>query len=500
MLSIILLGACSFVLSLLLTPPLRDFAIRCGYVDKPDYNRKIHQVAVPRIGGIPIVLAYAGSFGILMLLGVFGWLSVQLPLPLIWRLLPAALVVFLTGLVDDLAGLKPRQKLLGLTFAAVLACGGGLLIRTFAGYEIRLAVGLPLTILWLVACTNAFNLIDGVDGLASGVGLLATLTTMAAGMLHGDVGLVMATAPLAGALIGFLRFNFNPASIFLGDCGSLWVGFMLGCCGVIWSQKSATLLGITAPLMALSIPLLDMGLSIIRRFLRRQPIFGADQGHIHHRLLARGLTPRRVTLLLYAASGLAACFSLLQSSDWSGSGGYVIAAFCAVIWLGIQYLGYQEFGIAAGLLRQGVLRSMVQSQMSLRVCEESLGVATTVEQCWSVIRRAAREFGFSEVELQLAGRSYQEQMNSFGKGRWTLRIPLSEVEYVQLTRTLEPSTTPAAVGPLVDVLHRALSAKAVEFSRATQLTVPIGRAAGEHSYAGASPISTGLSTTLKFRR
>ena len=138
-----------------------------------------------------------------------------------------------------------------------------------ADYDIG-AFGAPLTILWLVACANAFNLIDGVDGLASGVGLLATLTMLAAGLLHGDAGLVIVTAPLAGALVGFLRSNFNPASIFLGDCGSLTIGFLLGCFAAIWSQKSATLLGMTAPLMALSVPLLDTGASIVRRFLRRR--------------------------------------------------------------------------------------------------------------------------------------------------------------------------------------------------------------------------------------
>jgi UDP-GlcNAc:undecaprenyl-phosphate GlcNAc-1-phosphate transferase len=120
-------------------------------------------------------------------------------------------------------------------------------------------------------------------------------------------------APLAGALLGFLRYNFNPASIFLGDCGSLTIGFLLGCYGIIWSQKSATMLGMTAPLMALAIPLLDTGLAIGRRFLRHQPIFGADRNHIHHQLLDRGLSPRRVALILYGVGGIAAVFSLMQS-------------------------------------------------------------------------------------------------------------------------------------------------------------------------------------------
>src|SRR5262249_33092103 len=160
----------------------------------------------------------------------------------------------LTGLTDDLAGLKPWQKLAGLTGSAVMACFGGLRIQSLAGHQGDAVLGVPLTVVWLGGCANAFNLIDRGDGLGTGVGRPAALTPLVAGLLRGAAGLVIATAPLAGALFGFLRFNFSPASIFMGDCGSLWVGFMLGCYGLIWSQKSATVLGIIAPVMALSIP------------------------------------------------------------------------------------------------------------------------------------------------------------------------------------------------------------------------------------------------------
>src|SRR5437764_1589081 len=136
------------------------------------------------------------------------------------------------------------------------------------------------------------NLIDGLDGLASGIGLFASATALLAALLQNNIALAYATVPLVGCLLGFLRFNFNPATIFLGDCGSLFIGFLLGCYGVLWSQKSATILGMTAPLMALSIPLLDTTIAIIRRFVRQQPIFSGDRDHIHHRLLDRGLTPR----------------------------------------------------------------------------------------------------------------------------------------------------------------------------------------------------------------
>ena len=167
--------------------------------------------------------------------------------------------MFALGLLDDLVGLNAWQKLLGQVVARCLAYCGGVHVTGVAGYA---APGWSTPadhVLWLVACTNAFNLIDGMDGLAAGVGLFATFTTLAAALLQGNVALALATAPLVGALLAFLRYNFNPASIFLGDCGSLTIGFLLGCFGAIWSQKSATLLGMTAPLMALAVPLLDTG-------------------------------------------------------------------------------------------------------------------------------------------------------------------------------------------------------------------------------------------------
>jgi UDP-GlcNAc:undecaprenyl-phosphate GlcNAc-1-phosphate transferase len=464
MVSAIFLAICSFGLSFLLTPLLRKFALRRGWVDRPDNVRKMHTAPVPRIGGIPIVAAYAGSFGILLLLRMHDSITVQQSFPLVWKLLPAALLVFATGLLDDLVSLKPWQKLLGVALAAGLACLGGLNVQSLAGYAVGGALGVPLTIIWLVGCTNAFNLIDGVDGVASGVGLLATLTILVAGLLHGDAGLVIATAPLAGALLGFLLFNFNPASIFLGDCGSLWVGFMLGYYGVIWSQKSATVLSITAPLMALSIPLLDLALSIVRRFLRREPIFGADRGHIHHRLLDRGLTPRRVALLLYAASGLAAAFSLFQSTAHNRVGGLVIALFCGVVWIGIQYLRYREFGIAVRLFWQNSLRSMVRSHLSLYDCEESLRAAASVDECWRAIRTAGHEFGFTDVALRLGGKNFHEQLNTTANEQWILHVPVSESEYVRLTCQFELTSMPVIVAPLVNLLHRTLSVKAAEFS------------------------------------
>jgi UDP-GlcNAc:undecaprenyl-phosphate/decaprenyl-phosphate GlcNAc-1-phosphate transferase len=457
------LFAFSFVLCVLLTPLLRGFALRRGWVDRPDNLRKMHKVPIPRIGGVPIVLAYAGSLGILFLIGARRTVPIDEHLDLVWNLLFSAFLVFVVGLLDDLITLWPWVKVLGETLAALVAYFGGVQIHSIADYPIGSSLGLLLTIIWLVGCTNAFNLIDGLDGLATGIGLVATLTTLVAGLIQGNAGLVIATAPLAGALAGFLIFNFKPASIFLGDSGSLWVGFMLACYGVIWSEKSVTAISIAAPIMTLSIPLLDTALSIARRYLRRQPIFTADRGHIHHRLVDRGLSPRRAVLLLYAAGGIGAGFSLLQGEASGITRGLILAVFCFLVWSGIRYLGYREFALAASLLRRNTLRSMLQSHFSLHDYEESLRAAETIEECWCTVRAIAHEFRFSHVQLKLGGCGYEEQLDTSSNAHWVLHIPVSNSEYVLLRYRFEASSAGLAIAPLADLLHRSLSAKTAHF-------------------------------------
>ena len=219
----------------------------------------------------------------------------------------------------------------------------------------------------------------------------------------------------------------------MGDCGSLTVGFLLGCFGVTWSQKSATLLGMTAPLIAMAIPLLDTALAIARRFLRHQPIFGADRGHIHHRLLARGFTPRRVAYVLYAAAGIAAGLSLLISSGAKNAGGFVLVAFCAFVWLAVQYLGYEEFDAARDMIFGGVFRRALNANLSIRQLEMAVKVAGTLDECWSALVETSRGFGFSEASMEFNGRQLAARLAEADSARcWDLRIPLNGSGHVQL--------------------------------------------------------------------
>jgi UDP-GlcNAc:undecaprenyl-phosphate GlcNAc-1-phosphate transferase len=429
-------------------------------VDQPDGARKVHRYPIPRVGGLAIAISYLVAY---VLVRPEEGSPLAQQLSLVWRLLPGAALAFAIGLLDDLFDLRAWIKLGGQIAAAGLACVGGVRIVSIGGTPTDAWWSIPLTILWLLACMNAFNLVDGLDGLAAGVGLFATLTVFTAAMMQHNMVLAVGTFPLAGALLAFLCYNFNPATIFLGDSGSLLIGFLLGCYAAIWSNKSATLLGMTAPLMALSIPLLDVALAIVRRFLRRQPIFTADRGHIHHRLLDRGFTPRRVVLVLYGLCGLAAAFSLLQGAFHSFSGALLVL-FGLFVLLGVQYLGYAEFDLAGRLLFGGDFQRSVSGQLELRKFRAALAAAGSPARCWEVIREACGKFGFQQVRLCLAGELFEYSADESGAPGWTVRVPLANGDYAVLARPFASEVLPMVVAPFVDSLRETLVEKFPEIA------------------------------------
>lgn len=403
-------------------------------------------------------------------------------LPAAARLLPATVLVFAIGLVDDLVGMRPWEKLLGETVAAGLAYAGGVQFTSVAGLHVSPFLAVPLTVLWLVACANAFNLIDGIDGLASGVGAFAASTMLVAALVQGNAPLALATAPLVGALLAFLRYNFNPASIFLGDCGSLTIGFALGCFGAIWSQKSATVLGMTAPIMALAVPLIDTGIAVIRRFLRREPIFSADGNHIHHRLLARGFNHRQVALTLYGVCGLGAVFSLLATVPGSRLSGLVVIAFCATVWGGVRLLGYVELDTAQRLMAAGVFRNVLGARLYSKAIEDRCRRALTPDDYWAVVQDVGREFQCVHVRMSLFGTIQEMRDDTQPLGACcTLRIQLSGGDYVNLKYPVSQSMRNAvALATVVEVLQGAVilspnATDAFAFDALAGSVVPVAR-------------------------
>jgi UDP-GlcNAc:undecaprenyl-phosphate GlcNAc-1-phosphate transferase len=455
-LAALLLALGSLICALILTPLTRDLSSRLGFVDRPTGGRKVHASPIPRIGGIAIVASIGLSIGVTSLFGIWAPLAQNASIQFLIKLLPAAGIIFLVGVLDDFLTLKPWQKLLGQLLGAVVAYASGLRVMVVAGYSAESWITLPLTLAWLLLCTNAFNLIDGIDGLAAGAGLFATLTILLAGLIERNDGLVLAAAPLGAALLGFLRYNFNPATAFLGDSGSLLLGFLLGCFGVIWSFKTATVFGMVAPLMTMCVPILDVALSVTRRFLRGKPIFGADRRHMHHRLLDRGLGPKRVVLLLYAACAVGAVLSLLQTVQHNRYSSLVIFLFCAGTWIGIQHLKYPEFLAFRSMLFGGALQRMIDANVQLRDFENALGSCRTFDDWLEELYRQCRSIGVAAVELNFNGQIVQRMFIPTSHHCWSVIVPIGDGASLHLSVPPGATQTAIAIMPMADLISRKL--------------------------------------------
>lgn len=306
-LRLILTGA----IALCLTPLIKKFSCYIGAVDKPN-KRRINKVTMPSAGGLAIYLTF--SFAITFLF------QDSIPFDYAWRLILAATAIVITGLLDDIYELSPRKKLLGITIAALIAyfvLGVRIdIVNLFSFTEINLSfLSLPLTIIWIVALTNAVNLIDGLDGLAAGVSIIALTSIGIVGYIAAASGALPIQLPLTifilmVSILGFLPYNFNPAKIYLGDTGALLLGFMIAVLS-LQGLKNATLVSLITPLIVLGVPITDTVFAIIRRLLNKKPISSADQMHLHHRLLSFGFTHRGAVLMIYSLAFLFSCIAIM---------------------------------------------------------------------------------------------------------------------------------------------------------------------------------------------
>ena len=450
----------AFLISLVLTPITRDIFRSYNVVDRPG-RRKVHAYPIPRIGGIAIAIAYTVS------LAATATLNGSLPgsdSP-VWRLIPGAALIFVTGLLDDFFTLRPSVKLAGELAAAVLVLSNGLRVEAVGGFDLPWWLSFPITIFWLLLATNALNLIDGLDGLCTGIGLLATLTLSGAALIHGNVPMAQATVPLAGALCGFFFYNFNPATVFLGDSGALLIGFLLGCYGMIWTQKKDALLSVAVPLLALSIPLLDVSLSVVRRYIRNQPIFSADRGHIHHRLLSRGMSVRSAVLVLYLVAGVAAVFALLLSLPALGHyRALVILAFFTALWAGVRQLRYSEFDVMGGFILKGAFRRTLERRDQIDQLSTALADAKTEDEWWNVLVRLARDLAWTRIAWT-GGHDSREHVLDQRSPAWTFSVPLSDAESVVAEGTVNPASSAFDLIGYAQVVAQSFLAKRREWER-----------------------------------
>lgn len=327
-----------------LTPEIRSRAMRLGLVDKPGEERRIHKVAVPRLGGVSIFISMIVA--LVLMMAICGRFPRQGGL---LGIAAGGTLIFVMGLLDDLESIPARVKLGVQVLAACTAYSLGVRINALIPLPIFIDWGFihiqggidlglfafPITVLWLVGISNAVNLIDGMDGLAAGVSLISAMTIWSIAMaadLHQPYAAWIA-AVLAGALLGFLRWNFNPARIFLGDSGAYLTGFTLGAVAITGVMKTATVVTVLLPMLILFFPLLDTSWAIVRRLARGKSIFDPDAEHIHHKLLRTGLSQKKVAYLIYAFSGLLG----LAASWFVGQQWYYMAVCGGVLTMAVFF-------------------------------------------------------------------------------------------------------------------------------------------------------------------
>ncbi len=465
-----------------ITPLLRRVLERYALVDSSLDERRIHQKAVPRLGGVAIFLSVVIALSSLSLVHNVLTQTIRLELRPILGVLGCGLLVLLLGVYDDIRGANASTKLVVVVAITVLfyAIGGrigGLSIPFVGQVTLHPIASFALTMIWVVGITNAFNLIDGVDGLAAGSALFSSFVLVANSLINGNVWVAVVALALSGALAAFLRYNFNPASIFLGDSGALFVGFILAALSLQGSQKASTAVAVAIPLLAFGLPVVDTGVTIARRLLNGKPVFAGDREHIHHMLLARGWSQRRVALALYAVSaafGLAAMLFVNSGNALPAVGLFVVGV--SVV-LALGHLRYHEVDELRASVRRNISDRRLRAINNLRIrraCQSLSGAENLNDLCAAIVEVAeAGEFESAVAELSCNGqvmvnaraleiaeaercdydlrlfegrvrwnwqrRSSLEQMRG-AEELWTIRLPITDESgvqgYLNLSRSL----------------------------------------------------------------
>jgi UDP-GlcNAc:undecaprenyl-phosphate GlcNAc-1-phosphate transferase len=394
--------------SLIITPLVRRLCERFKLLDVPLDSRRVHTNAVPRLGGIAIFAACGLA---LATLPFFSNLLTESLRPhtreMFIVLIPAALVLLL-GIYDDLRGTNATVKfiMLGLIASLFYAMGGRIevLAIPFVGsVHFHPAIGFFITVFWLVGISNAFNLIDGIDGLAPGAALFSSLVILVVSLAGENPLMVVVALVLCGSLTGFLRYNFNPASIFLGDSGALFVGFLLASLSVVGTQKATTAVAVITPILAFGLPVVDTGMTMARRLISGRPLFQGDGEHIHHMLLARGWSQRRVVMILYAVCAVFGLLAALSTKTSSPVTGLVLFVIAVAVIIAVGHLRYHEVDeLRAGMKRTvGDRRLRVANNIRVRRASLALTKALSLNELFEAVGNMLEfeEFAYANAQI-----------------------------------------------------------------------------------------------------
>lgn len=430
------------IVSYPLTHFVASLAQRWGFVDRPDGHHKSHKLPVALGGGLAVFLAAVVTFAV----EYFSSQNLQESLhdnaPFLSGLLLAGGWIVILGLVDDRYGMKGRYKLVGQIFAALIVIASGLEIQAFSlfGQKIQLGwLSIPFTLFWLVGAINSLNLLDGIDGLATTIGIIlcSAITVMA--LWFGQPAVAVVAAVFAGALLGFLRFNFPPATVYLGDAGSMLIGLVVGSLAIGASLKGPATVAMAAPLAIWSLPMFDSFIAILRRKLTGRSIYATDRGHLHHRLMARfGKNTRvlGVVAICCAVTCGGALLSMFMQNDLLAIGS-VMLVICILV--ATQIFGHVEFMMLANRMKS-VGMSFIKPSNGSGSWQSSVRLQGTREwdMLWQSLIEYAEKSHLVEVRIDLNLAAIQEAYHASWKRRsscerrelWRTEVPLFVDQHV----------------------------------------------------------------------
>ena len=394
----------------------RELGLRFKLVDHPDNFRKVHTKAIPLSGGYAIFITVTLVICGFLFFGdsqpdFLGKYQKELLV-----ILSGGLMTLLMGGADDVYDLRPRYKILIQLIAATLCYYGGfkidLITVPFKGSVDISYMSYPVTLFWYLGCINAINLLDGLDGLAAGIGLFATVTLLVNAIMSGNEFAIIVNAALAGGILAFLFFNFNPASIFLGDAGSMFIGFMVATMSLLSRNKAETALALAIPFIAIGLPVFDTAVAIIRRWSRRVPLSSADKKHVHHILLSMGLSQRKVVLILYGICLILGAISLLLTIGRESLAMILFGAILFLAYVCSRLAGMIDIKQIKTRYKEDrkdkkkSSKAAVQIEKAIQLCEK----AKTIEEMWKLVEPALEALEMDHAILELEHNDKSEKL------------------------------------------------------------------------------------------